>query len=185
MCVCVCVCVWWVVASCVWATPDSPSLLQAVSPIIVRCLPGDVHRLDPFALSNRHPHSHLHSHSPRPRRSFSRVLDAIAEVVTSSRYLQYNLQWVLAVLNAHGSYLRANSHSAGLVSTFRSIQEAVSRRHSDMSRLCDENMYTLDYISKAKNTTLELALEEGEDGGEEGESKSAVGGGGGGASSSS
>jgi hypothetical protein len=54
-----------------------------------------------------------------------------------------------------------------------------------MSRLCDENMYTLDYISKAKNTTLELALEEGEDGGEEGESKSAVGGGGGGASSSS
>lgn len=178
--------VWCVVASCVWATPPgSPSFSMQFHKSSSSLAGRRAHRLDPFTLSTSHPRSHLHSFHSSPPRSFSRVLDAIAEVVTSSRYLQYNLQWVLAVLNAHGSYLRANSHSAGLVSTFRSIQEAVSRRHSDMSRLCDENMYTLDYISKAKNTTLELAPEEGEEGGEEGESKSAVGGGGGGASSSS
>ena len=59
-----------------------------------------------------------------------RTLDTLAEVFTASPHLQYNLQWLLAVLNAHGAFLAANS--AKNMSAFRRLHDTMTRQYKDM-----------------------------------------------------
>lgn len=57
---------------------------------------------------------------------------------------EYYLQWTAAVLTAHGRYLQSNlrTHAACL----RAVQKALGAQQDSLTRLCNDNSYTIQYL---------------------------------------
>ena len=74
----------------------------------------------------------------------ARLLRFIAQATDDSPHLEAGLKWIQALLSAHGSYLKEN---ASLFSSeLRMVQKAIANIQSELARLADDNVYTLDYL---------------------------------------
>ncbi|KAF3912824.1 Xenin [Arthrobotrys entomopaga] len=106
----------------------------------------------------------------------SRLLTFIAKISEESPHLEFHLLWFEAVLSLHGRYLRGQAGRFG--SELRMVQKCVVGIQTELARLADENIYTLDYLlskpkqGKQQNNTRLLMTSEGmesegsEDGGD-------------------
>ncbi len=74
----------------------------------------------------------------------ARILRFIAQATDESPHLEFNLQWIEALLKAHGPYLKDNMSL--FASELRIVQKAITRIQSDLARLADDNVYALDYL---------------------------------------
>ncbi|KAK6347120.1 hypothetical protein TWF696_007199 [Orbilia brochopaga] len=81
----------------------------------------------------------------------SRLLSFIAKLVEESPHLEFHLLWFEAVLSVHGRYLRENAGRFG--SELRMVQKCIVSIQSELARLADENIYTLDYLLAKPNST--------------------------------
>lgn len=79
-----------------------------------------------------------------------RLLMFLAKGLEQSPHLEYYLTWTRAVLRAHGTELR--QQSSEFLSTFRSLQKALSIHLHDLSKLCNDNQYTLDFMRNLGKT---------------------------------
>jgi len=73
-----------------------------------------------------------------------RLLAFIGNELEKSPHIEFHLLWLLHIFNAHGNALRSNFT---LTSTFRNLQKTLSVHHSDLQRVCAENVYTLEYLT--------------------------------------
>ncbi|KDO23505.1 hypothetical protein SPRG_11427 [Saprolegnia parasitica CBS 223.65] len=73
-----------------------------------------------------------------------RLLTLLAKGLGESPHLEFYLSWSLAILNAHGPMLQA--HSVEFLSTLRALQKSIVIHFSELSRVCNDNQYTLDYL---------------------------------------
>ncbi|KAH9090244.1 hypothetical protein LEN26_018928 [Aphanomyces euteiches] len=73
-----------------------------------------------------------------------RLIALIAKGLGESPHLEYYLTWSLAILNAHGPIIEA--HSVEFLSTLRALQKSLVIHFNDLSRVCNDNQYTLDYL---------------------------------------
>ncbi|RHY31289.1 hypothetical protein DYB32_003624 [Aphanomyces invadans] len=73
-----------------------------------------------------------------------RLMALLAKGLTDSPHLEYYLTWSLAILNAHGPIIDA--HSVEFLSTLRALQKSLVTHFNDLSRVCNDNQYTLDYL---------------------------------------
>ncbi|DAZ99051.1 TPA: hypothetical protein N0F65_010937, partial [Lagenidium giganteum] len=91
-----------------------------------------------------------------------RFLQFVAKRLDKSPHLEFYLQWCLAVLNAHGAKLR--DESGEFMSTLRALQKSLAHHLNDLSKICDDNQFTLSYLkalhsmqSKQRALTADVA----------------------------
>ncbi|XP_065337369.1 periodic tryptophan protein 2 homolog [Cloeon dipterum] len=85
-----------------------------------------------------------------------RVLQFVGLALESTRHIEYYLLWVEHLLTSHGQHLRQTS--AESMPLLLTLEKSVNRRHDDLSKLCDFNKYTLEYVlrqAKMRQTKLE------------------------------
>ena len=76
-----------------------------------------------------------------------RLLDLLAERIGDSPHLEFHLRWLLALQGAFGTYLRSPAAAPRLMRTFRALQKSVARHQDDLTRLCSDNRYTMEFIA--------------------------------------
>lgn len=77
----------------------------------------------------------------------SKLLETIASEIGESSHLEYQLTWSAAILTSHNDTLR--DMSAKFLKSFRAIQRAVAKHNKDLGALCDDNLYTLTFVTSA------------------------------------
>ena len=73
-----------------------------------------------------------------------RILRFVAQATDESPRLEYNLRWIEALLTAHGAALK--EQSGRLAPELRAVQKCVARVQAELTRLSQDNIYTLDYL---------------------------------------
>ena len=73
-----------------------------------------------------------------------RVLSFVVGQMDTSPHIEFHLKWIEAVLYQHSAVLQ--SRSPPVVSVLRSIQKTVGRKFEDISKICQFNRYTVQYI---------------------------------------
>lgn len=73
-----------------------------------------------------------------------RLLRLVAQAADESPRLEYNLRWLQAILTAHGTALK--EQAGRLAPELRALQRCVVRIQAELTRLSQENVYTLDYL---------------------------------------
>jgi len=92
------------------------------------------------------------------------LLQFIASQMEKSPHLEYHLLWISAVLSAHGRELQ--KQSGQLSATFRGLQKGLNDSQTNITRVCDENKFTLqfylDQLDRRKQAggTLETGMDE-------------------------
>ncbi|KAF3179637.1 hypothetical protein EYR41_011360 [Orbilia oligospora] len=81
----------------------------------------------------------------------SRLLGFIAKISEESPHLEFHLLWFEAVLGLHGRVLRAQQGKYN--SELRMVQKCVVAIRTELARLADENIYTLDYLLSTPKTS--------------------------------
>ncbi|KAJ1981034.1 U3 snoRNP protein [Dimargaris xerosporica] len=100
-----------------------------------------------------------------PSRYVDRLLMFIATHSDTSPHVEFHLMWVNQLLIQHGPYLKRNIHQ--LQPTLRNVQKSLRRVQGDLSKLCNENAYTLQFLlnrcrqarQKHEATTMKLLNE--------------------------
>eukprot|EP00455_Lapot_gusevi_P017174 TRINITY_DN1909_c0_g1_i1.p1 TRINITY_DN1909_c0_g1~~TRINITY_DN1909_c0_g1_i1.p1 ORF type:complete len:233 (-),score=78.26 TRINITY_DN1909_c0_g1_i1:26-664(-) len=80
-----------------------------------------------------------------PTHFLATVMHLLATGVDSSPHLEFYLIWCQELLTLHGRHLKNNYND--FLSCFRAIQKGLSRQYQDLSRVCEENRYQLEYLS--------------------------------------
>lgn len=73
-----------------------------------------------------------------------KMLSFVAGQLESSRHVEFYLQWCRHLLVRHGPRLKQTSLS--LLSMLRSLQKNLSRKYTELSKICDHNKYMLQYL---------------------------------------
>lgn len=73
-----------------------------------------------------------------------RVLSFIVGQIETSPHIEFHLKWIVALLYEHGTLLQKRTPST--VSVLRGIQKSVGRKFEDISKICQHNRYTLQYL---------------------------------------
>ena len=84
----------------------------------------------------------------------ARLLRFVAQATDESPHLEFNLQWIEALLRAHGLYLKDNMSL--FASELRIVQKAITKIQSDLARLADDNVYALDYLLSQPTSKAEI-----------------------------
>ncbi|XP_018569437.1 periodic tryptophan protein 2 homolog [Anoplophora glabripennis] len=93
-----------------------------------------------------------------------RLLIIIASCLDSSRHLEYYLCWAQHILTMHGPKINAQKNMPALLA----LEKSLVRKYDQISKICDYNKYTLQYISSlgdvfSKKLKLEKMDVESED----------------------
>ncbi|KAF8476904.1 quinon protein alcohol dehydrogenase-like superfamily [Kalaharituber pfeilii] len=73
-----------------------------------------------------------------------RLLAFVAEMSETTPHLEFCLLWIEALVTVHGRYLRENAQQ--FQAEMRMVQKVLGRIQSDLTKLADQNIYTLDYL---------------------------------------
>eukprot|EP01087_Luapelamoeba_hula_P001378 TRINITY_DN1110_c3_g1_i1.p1 TRINITY_DN1110_c3_g1~~TRINITY_DN1110_c3_g1_i1.p1 ORF type:complete len:1128 (-),score=267.37 TRINITY_DN1110_c3_g1_i1:47-3430(-) len=78
-----------------------------------------------------------------------RLLGFLAKSLAASLHVEFHLLWLLQCFNHHGTYLRNNTNT--LAPLLRDLQKAVVFHTEALTSICEENMYSLDYLTSIPN----------------------------------
>ncbi|KRT80089.1 hypothetical protein AMK59_7776, partial [Oryctes borbonicus] len=93
-----------------------------------------------------------------------KLLTILANSLEISRHLEYYLHWTQHVLTYHGPRIKPQQNMPALIS----LQKWLTRRHEQLSKICDFNRYTMQYVVRqsalmAKDDKTEAMAYEDED----------------------
>ncbi|XP_065187306.1 periodic tryptophan protein 2 homolog [Sycon ciliatum] len=91
------------------------------------------------------------------------LLKTLGGLFETSRHLQFYLTWSGALLRAHARTFK--EHCNTLMPALQSLHKAMAQKHEDVEKLCDDNMYTMQYlghVAKLKYTPKEDGEGEGD-----------------------
>lgn len=94
-----------------------------------------------------------------------RVLKFVASSLESTRHIDFYLQWSTFLLNSLSPGLlreRGSMTYTQIMPVLLTLQKAITRKHTDLAKICDFNKYTLQYLKKlstlrAHKSALEAA----------------------------
>merc|ERR1711971_667542 len=90
------------------------------------------------------------------------LLTFIAEESESSRHIQFYLKWTKSLLYSHGSYLK--SESKKFTPVLNLLIKGLTRKSDDLSKVCDYNKYTVEYlIAQSERNSEDMPEESDED----------------------
>lgn len=73
-----------------------------------------------------------------------RLMDVVADRVSTSPHLELYLRWALGILQAHGRAL--SERSSVMIPSLRAVQKAVAAHSDALGRICDGNTYMLEFL---------------------------------------
>jgi periodic tryptophan protein 2 len=79
-----------------------------------------------------------------------KLLRFVAMQTEESPHIEFCLLWIKAVMDKHGSWLRANRAKVDV--ELRIVSRAISRMRDEIRRLADENVYLVDYLLSQPGT---------------------------------
>ncbi|XP_071951728.1 periodic tryptophan protein 2 homolog [Antedon mediterranea] len=88
-----------------------------------------------------------------------KLLAFVAKQLENSHHVEFYLDWCQALLLEHGPSIKVESSS--VMALLRTLQKSLTTRRDELSKLCDSNTYTLQYIicqakmQKEEDTTEE------------------------------
>lgn len=86
-----------------------------------------------------------------------RVLNFIVNELDSSPHIEFHLKWIVALLYEHGNLLQKRAPST--VSVLRAIQKSVGRKFDDLSKICQHNRYSLQYVLSLGGVTQKRSIQ--------------------------
>ncbi|XP_019866738.2 periodic tryptophan protein 2 homolog isoform X2 [Aethina tumida] len=99
-----------------------------------------------------------------------RLLVIISSALDSSRHFEYYLLWAQNILTIHGPNIRSQKNLPALLA----LEKSLLRKQEQISKICDYNKYTLQYISrlgeiasKKPEEKMDLDSEKDEESGDE------------------
>lgn len=107
-------------------------------------------------LISLHPHTVALVTAALPDEYAHRTLQFAAKQLTTSRHVEFYLQWACTLLTQHGPKEDALSRHALLA-----LHESLSRKYEQLSKVCDFNKYTLRVLGSV--VTSEAAAANGEE----------------------
>nr|XP_022904182.1 periodic tryptophan protein 2 homolog [Onthophagus taurus] len=78
-----------------------------------------------------------------------RLLIILANALDNSRHLEFYLLWAQSILTYHGPGIKSQQNMPALIA----IQKSLTRKFSQLSKICDFNKYTMQYISRQGELT--------------------------------
>merc|ERR1719397_43246 len=87
-----------------------------------------------------------------PTHHVPKVLTFLAKGLASTRFLEFYVLWIQTILSVHAYTLRTD-YSANQ-STFRHLQNGLSKTYKDLSSLAQENLFRMDYLLGAGDATI-------------------------------
>lgn len=73
-----------------------------------------------------------------------RLLNFVIGQIDVSPHIEFHLKWIEAILYQHGNLFKKRTPSS--VSVMRAVQKTVGRKFEDLSKICQYNRYTLQYV---------------------------------------
>ncbi|KAI9753229.1 MAG: hypothetical protein M1815_006294 [Lichina confinis] len=83
-----------------------------------------------------------------------KMLRFVATMTEETPHLEFNLLWIEALLSLHGRWI--GEHRADFEEELRIAMRAVTRIRNELTRLADENIYTLDYLLEQRSSSATL-----------------------------
>lgn len=74
-----------------------------------------------------------------------RLMQLLAKIMDTSPHVEFYLEWCLEILKTHGMYM--DKHRASFMRAFRALHKIVQTRHDEVKTICNQNRFTLDFIS--------------------------------------
>ncbi|EGC29042.1 hypothetical protein DICPUDRAFT_159422 [Dictyostelium purpureum] len=74
-------------------------------------------------------------------KNFIQFLSAYFE---KNQHLEYQMKWVKLISIYHGKYIKSNSLS--MISSLRNLQKTITQTYNDLSKVCDDNIFSLEYF---------------------------------------
>jgi len=73
------------------------------------------------------------------------LMQMLAKIMDTSPHVEFYLEWCLEILKMHGMHME--KHRTSFMRAFRALHKIVQTRHDDVKAICNQNRYTLDFIS--------------------------------------
>ncbi|KAI9889670.1 MAG: hypothetical protein M1814_005071 [Vezdaea aestivalis] len=74
----------------------------------------------------------------------AKLMQLVCRTTDDSPHLEFNLMWIQAILSTHGDWIQDNRSS--LETELRSITKTINQIQAELTRLADDNVYTIDYL---------------------------------------
>ncbi|KAK9874735.1 hypothetical protein WA026_005548 [Henosepilachna vigintioctopunctata] len=71
-----------------------------------------------------------------------KVLVIVAGALGNSNHLEFYLIWIQFILSVHGPNIKKQKNLPSILN----VEKVLSRRYNDLSKICDHNKYTMQYI---------------------------------------
>ncbi len=82
-----------------------------------------------------------------------RLMQYISKCMNESPHLEFYMQWCLEMLKSHGLYM--DKHRNSFMRAFRAMHRSVQIHHDELTKISDENRYTLDFMEDQTQITLD------------------------------
>lgn len=79
-----------------------------------------------------------------PVKYLNKLLNFIATQFEKTAHFEFHLIWVREVFKNHGRFIKDNR--ASFIPVLRSLQKATLNHFNDLSKICDDNLYTMQYL---------------------------------------
>lgn len=73
-----------------------------------------------------------------------RILDFVAQLITTSQHIEFYLHWLKFLLNLHGARASGLKHQSLLA-----VQDSLTRKYELLTKICDFNKYTLQVLAES------------------------------------
>ena len=85
---------------------------------------------------------------------FAQLLAFVAQASDANPHFEFNLLWIETFLRIHGRYLK--DHAASFSTEMRAIQKTIVKVQSELGRMTDDNIYSLDYLLSQPTVAQEV-----------------------------
>lgn len=80
-----------------------------------------------------------------------RILDFVAQLITTSQHIEFYLHWLKCLLNVHGAKNGVLKHQSLLA-----VQDSITRKYELLTKICDFNKYTLQVLVESSESKYAL-----------------------------
>ncbi|KAF7277818.1 hypothetical protein GWI33_009234 [Rhynchophorus ferrugineus] len=91
-----------------------------------------------------------------PSKYIEKLLMIIATGLENSRHIEYYLYWCQHILTVHGTNINGQKNKPALLS----LEKGLIRKYEQLSKICDYNKYTLQYITALGKVMAEKEMKE-------------------------
>ncbi|KAJ3016699.1 hypothetical protein HKX48_003903 [Thoreauomyces humboldtii] len=92
-----------------------------------------------------------------PQKYLERMLKFVVGHMEVSPRVQFNLMWATSLLRHHGRYLKDHSHE--FASVLRGLQKGMAKMYEDMSTICNDNTFAIQYMLNTQTQQRKVAEE--------------------------